>query len=218
MRSLYCLLSACVARADECYAGSPCTQGDPENITNATGACSISPIIHGECEVCSGCHKQYPSCPCCTSVYDNAGPCANCFAANAVNCGNPIHSFECTRNIGAFDPCNVVSGKSGPFPTMAACHANCSFQFDCQNQKCIKAKDGKYANESACETACGKTPHSACGTLKPEQCKVWQEDIYDAMGGKNWAICSDKRNDPCACNTPFIQRGVKCDNGDLTTM
>ena len=48
--------------------------------------------------------------------------------------------------------------------------------------------------------------------LKPEQCRVWQEDIYDGMGGTGWRDCSDKRSDPCSC------RRLNCNGTDITGM
>jgi hypothetical protein len=60
-RALLCLVMR--ASADDCLGGSQCTAGTALNISNATGACVHNPFYPGTkvCEVCSDCHKQWPS-------------------------------------------------------------------------------------------------------------------------------------------------------------
>jgi hypothetical protein len=54
----------------------------------------------------------------------------------------------------------------------------------------------------------GCTGMSATMRLDPAECTSWQR-FFDSTGGLAWEVCSDKRDDPCACADGIS--GLTCD-------
>ena len=52
--------------------------------------------------------------------------------------------------------------------------------------------------------------------LADVECDAWV-DFYDGAGGENWAYCSDKRLDPCACSSSNDFH-VTCSGSHITEM
>ena len=64
-------------------------------------------------------------------------------------------------------------------------------------------------------TSTGYGGDTTSSALDAGECAAWQ-DGYDSMDGANWRCCSDKRNDPCACNDGYMW--VTCTNGHITVV
>jgi hypothetical protein len=253
---LYLAFAAVVASADpnSCLHTSLCTTGNALNVTNATGVCDkTNPFWPGtkECTVCAGCHQipGYESCACCQPLYNDALSCSLCTVRDAQTrskCGNPQFAYRCDTSgsgcvavPGTIDNCE--NGPGGPylcFATQEECSKNCN-TYNCVNDNmCVKVPKGtpaKYPSLAACNQSCSTAPMSACGLVKPAQCRFWQ-DLFDATGGpiwypgapNNWTTCNGLRDDPCECGGKTCDGGgggggagatcVTCKNGDITAV
>ena len=52
--------------------------------------------------------------------------------------------------------------------------------------------------------------------LDPDECLAWQVG-YDSLNGANWSPCSDKRNDPCGCDSGAGGR-ILCSGSHITSI
>jgi hypothetical protein len=222
MRGAVLIFLAC-SNADDCKQGSRCTTGHAVNVSNATGACVHNPFYPQTkvCEVCSDCHKQWPSCPCCATVYDEANACAMCLVDSEYSlqhCGNLPVSYDCDKTQEE-DACVAKPGTGGMYPTKADCTAKCSFRYDClakPSYACQKSATGRF-NLSECHAQChapGPAPTPKPAPTPPPapvpcigkserlaigDCKIWQK-AFDTWGGTDWKHCADSRADPCGCS------------------
>jgi hypothetical protein len=108
-----------------------------------------------------------------------------------AKCGTHPVSYNCDKTLG--DPCVAKPGKGGTYGTLAQCHANCSFSFDCKNNQCVKAGGkGAFANLIDCQQVghCGVA--SAWKTLQSfvEGMSENSAATYTLANGKDrWGQC-----------------------------
>jgi hypothetical protein len=217
-----------LAGADECNEGSTCTQGTALNVTNATGVCTkTNPFYPGTkvCEVCSDCHKKWPGCPCCVSVYDEPNACANCLVRDPytiAKCGNHVVSYECDKTLES-NPCVATPGKGGTFPTLGQCQASCSLSFNCVNDQCTKAPSttpGKYPNLTSCSEVCGKPTKFNCENHKCVVASAGSGSFSNLTNCQNvcqrkppvWWDCAP----PLGCQGPAVTKGCSVVDGQTS--